>query len=92
MILLQAAIGAGIFIMFLFGVLLIIGVPLFTTLILKYWNKRYIEPAEQIGNPGSKKPVNWGNIITAMIISTLIMIVIFVLLIVILDGLFPSLE
>lgn len=92
MILLQAAIGAGIFLMFLFGILLIVGVPLITTLLLKFWNKRSIEREAQLAKPNYKKPGNWGNIITAIIVGILIMIILFVIIIVILEGLFPSLE
>ena len=95
MILLQAAIGAGIFLFTLFIIFFAIGIPLFTGMIMKSWNKKkrsYIELNDPLAKPNQKKTIDWGLLFAAVIISIFIVVALFLILIFILSLFYPSIE
>ena len=89
MILLQAAIGGGIFLVFLFIIFCIFGIPLLTSLLLKRWTAQGKASQSEING---KKQIDWGMLLTAIVLSTFIIIGIFIVVILILSRLFPSIE
>jgi uncharacterized membrane protein len=94
MILLQAAIAAGIFLSTLFGILLLFGVPILTNVIIKIWRRadyRQLQKnADVEGLQKTKLPTDWGVLISSVIISILIMIVACVIIFVVICSLIPA--
>jgi uncharacterized membrane protein YjgN (DUF898 family) len=94
MILLQAAIAAGIFLSTLFGILLLFGVPILTNIIAKMWrradSRQLQKNAAAEGIKRTKLPTDWGVLISSVIISILIIVVVCVVIFIVLSGLIPG--
>jgi uncharacterized protein (DUF2062 family) len=96
MILLQAAIAAGLFLYGLFFMLLLFGVPILTKIIMRRWRKRDQQElernfaSEEINN--QKLPTDWGILISSVLLSIFIVVVIFVIIVMMLNRLIPNFE
>ena len=95
MILLQAAIGAGIFLFTFFLIFCAIGIPFFTGLIMKSWNRKSQSERElndPLAKTNQKKSIDWALLLVAVILSIFIVIALFLILIFILSLFYPSIE
>jgi uncharacterized membrane protein len=84
MILLQAAIAAGAVLTIILGVVLLIGVPVLTSILMQLFRKNNGTPK---GTPYYKEPA---LLIPSLLIAASVTIALFWLLILLLDELLPS--